>query len=120
MEENLRTFHPVADIFPLIQGADFQAFCADVKANGLRVPIVLHADGRILDGRNRERACAATGVEAEYETWDGEPGSEVAYVLSLNLARRHLDESQRAMVAARLATMTQGARTDLRSFDLMS
>lgn len=102
------TFHPIADIFPLMQGAAFDALCADIAEHGLRVPIIRHTDGRILDGRNRYRACEATGVTPQYETWRGE-GSEVAYVLSLNLARRHLDESQRAMVAARLATLERGA-----------
>lgn len=49
--------------------------------------------------------CEATGTEPRYETWAGEPGSEVAYVVSLNLARRHLNESQRSMVADRLARL---------------
>jgi N6-adenosine-specific RNA methylase IME4 len=101
----VRAFHPVADVFPLIQGEKFKAFCEDVKTNGLRVPIVLHCDGRILDGRNRARACEATGAEPRYEQWDGDPGEEVSYVLSLNLSRRHLNESQRAMVADKLATL---------------
>ncbi|HWJ71914.1 MAG TPA: MT-A70 family methyltransferase [Kaistia sp.] len=55
-------FHPLADLFPLIEGAAFDELVADVAANGLREPIVLH-QGMILDGRNRWRACWAAGVE---------------------------------------------------------
>jgi predicted DNA-binding protein (UPF0251 family) len=44
----------------------------------------------------------------------------LAFVLDLNVKRRHLNESQRAMIAAELATMRQGARTDLASIEAMS
>lgn len=104
--------HPAAEIFPLIEGASLVDLANDIKANGLREPVTLHPDGRILDGRNRYRACGLVGVEPSFRTWNGE-GSPVAYVVSLNLHRRHLDASQLAMVGERIANMRQGERTDL-------
>ena len=97
--------HPAADLFPLLEGEALDALAADIAAHGLRVPIVIHPDGRVLDGRNRLRACEAVGVTSARETWTGELGTETDYVISLNLARRHLGEGQRAMVGARLATL---------------
>jgi N6-adenosine-specific RNA methylase IME4 len=102
--------HPAAALFPLLEGAALDALAADIQAHGLRVPITIHPDGRLLDGRNRLKACEAVGVTPARETWRGELGSETDYVISLNLARRHLDESQRAMVAARLATLPRGRK----------
>jgi hypothetical protein len=43
-------FHEIAGAFPLIEGEEFDALVADIKANGLREPIVLYGD-KILDGR---------------------------------------------------------------------
>lgn len=98
--------HPAAEIFPLMSGADFDALVADIRENGQRELIVLH-DGQVLDGRNRLRACQQLGIEPRTRKWDGK-GSPEAYVISANLHRRHLNESQRSAIAKKLAGMKRG------------
>jgi N6-adenosine-specific RNA methylase IME4/ParB-like chromosome segregation protein Spo0J len=98
-------FHPLADVFPLIEGGEFESLVQDIRQHGLREPVVLYQD-QILDGRNRYRACQATGTDCSFKVYEG--NDPAAYVVSLNLKRRHLDESQRAMVAAKLATLRRG------------
>lgn len=105
-------FHPVADIFPMMSDREFLDLVADIRENGLREPVWLHRDGRIIDGRNRYLACRHIGVEPQTRTYDGDDSGLVKFVVSLNLHRRHLNESQRAMVAARLANLGKGQRAD--------
>jgi N6-adenosine-specific RNA methylase IME4/urease accessory protein UreF len=99
---------------------------------------LIEIDGgfQILDGRNRYRALVWIMTNGErlgagWRDLAGEPlaveclsdfdgdrfylihlpeadGDSLAYVLSKNLKRRQLDESQRAMVAARIANLTHG------------
>ncbi len=102
MKEPERKFHEVAELFPLLEGEAFEELVKDIERNGLREAILVDADGTIIDGRNRYRACKVAGVEPRFEEWKGEGSLEEAS-LSLNLRRRHLNESQRALVAARLA-----------------
>lgn len=103
------TFHPLANIFPLLGGDAYAALVADIKANGLMTPIV-ERDGVILDGRNRYIACKEAGVPIRTERFAG--ADVLAFVLSANLQRRHLNESARAMVAAKLASQ-RGAKIRL-------
>jgi ParB-like chromosome segregation protein Spo0J len=103
-------FHPVADIFPLLEEPALSALAADIREHGLHDDIVLHPDdGSIVDGRNRYLACLDAGVKPRFRDWDGE-GSLLDYVVSENLHRRHLNASQRAMVAAEIAKLEHGQR----------
>jgi len=105
--ESTRQFHPVADLFPLLSGDAFRSLVADIKENGLREPILEDADGRILDGRNRYLACLQAGVAPRFVRWQDE-GSTAELALSRNLHRRHLNESQRALLADRVAALPAG------------
>lgn len=97
--------HPAADIFPMMSDEEFTALVSDIQQHGQRDPIVVH-DGAILDGRNRYSACMKLGIEPVTEEWSGD--DPLSFVVSKNLHRRHLNESQRAMVAARMMNMVRG------------
>jgi N6-adenosine-specific RNA methylase IME4 len=105
MRKAAMEYHQLASLFPLIDGAEFDDLVADISEHGLHEAIVVY-EGKILDGRNRFRACEAAGVEPTYTVYQGD--DPISFVISLNLRRRHLNESQRAMVAAKLATIKRG------------
>jgi hypothetical protein len=103
-------FHEAADIFPLLDDAspEFKALVADIDERGQLEPITL-LDGKVLDGRNRMRACAETGrkpITVDFS--DANATSPLAFVLSKNLYRRHLTEGQQAMFALDLVTTGHG------------
>jgi DNA modification methylase len=107
-------FHEIAHTFPLLEGKEFDSLCHDIASNGLLEPIWTY-QGKILDGRNRYRACVAVGVEPQFREYNGD--NPLNFIISLNLERRHLNESQRAVIASKLANMRQGERTDLGPID---
>jgi hypothetical protein len=110
-------FHPYAEIFPLIEGAAFDELVADIKLHGLREKIWLY-EGKILDGRNRYLACQKANIKLETRKYEG--SNPLAFVISLNVQRRHLTESQRAMAAARVATLRDGQRKSPASIEAPS
>ncbi len=103
-------FHKIAKLFPMMKPEELGDLVADVKKNGLIEPIVLYEE-KILDGRNRYLACGEAGIKPHYDYYKGD--DPIGYVVSLNLHRRHLDETQRGVIGNKIANMRQGERTDL-------
>lgn len=101
-------FHPVADIFPAMSDAEFRELTEDIRAHGQREAVWMLPDGRVIDGRHRVKACAELGRSVDARVYHGDGDAVTAFVVSLNLKRRHLNESQRAMVGARLANLKRG------------
>ena len=89
--------HPAAELFPLIADGPLQDLADDITLHGLLEPCWLNAEGVLLDGRNRIRACQIAGVKPRFREYEGQ--DEVGFIVSLNLKRRHLNENERAFLA---------------------
>jgi hypothetical protein len=99
--------HPLAELFPDMGAADYAALVAGMRASGYDPahPVVM-LDGLILDGRHRYRAATELGIEPPLLPYEGT--DPLGFVLRENVTRRHLSESQRGLVAERLATLKHG------------
>ena len=84
---------------------EFDGLKQDIGANGLKAPVLLY-ENKILDGRNRYAACRQIGVKPDTIEYVG--NDPVGHVISLNLMRRHLNTSQRAMISLRIAHYKNG------------
>ena len=108
-------FHELANIFPLLSEEELAELRADIEKNGLTDPITLY-EGKVLDGRNRATACEMAGITPTTIEYTGD--DPVAFVLSKNIHRRHLTESQRAMAAEKLANIQQGGHKKVKPANL--
>ena len=109
--------HEYANLFPMMEKKEFNELKTDIKQNGLMDEIITY-ESKILDGRNRFKACIELGITPKLRQYEGD--NPLQYIISTNLKRRHLTPSQRAMVARRSlplfkiwAKRRQGMRTDI-------
>lgn len=99
--------HPAADVLPMMDPERYAELEADIEANGQRVPIDMWK-GKILDGRNRMKACVALGRQPMTFVFTGTEAEAVTLVASKNLKRRDLSKGQRAAVILELETLGHG------------
>jgi ParB-like chromosome segregation protein Spo0J len=89
-------------MFPLLKDAEFDGLVEDIRKHGLREPIILF-EQKVIDGRNRERACLKAGVEPRYCSMEFDNhDAATAYVISKNIRRRHLTSEQRRELIEKL------------------
>ena len=114
--------HQLALLFPRMTAAEQAALTGSIRVNTMREPITMF-NAQIADGIARCHSAIELGLRWERllkTEFEGDEAGLLQLVIDKNLSRRHLNESQRAMVAARMATMRQGARTDLAQICAMS
>src|SRR4051794_28416384 len=107
--------HPVANLFPMLPEDELQELADDIRANGLQHPIVLDKDGVLIDGRNRWAACQIASVDPRFDVLNGQ--DPVSYILSSNIARRHMNAGQRAMTTAKARLFLRNKFTQQKAAD---
>jgi ParB-like chromosome segregation protein Spo0J len=99
-------YHEYANIYRMLPEKELQALADDMKAKGQLLHITSY-EGKILDGRNRYRACEIAGIEPKIEPYTGD--DPLGLISSLNDHRRHDSDNERALVGARMANLKKGA-----------
>jgi hypothetical protein len=78
---------------------DFLAFCDDVKARGVLEPLLITADGLVIDGRQRWRAAKRWQIDVPVRVLTDHTVSELFLIqLATLFHRRHYTPSQRAFI----------------------
>ncbi|HLE82209.1 MAG TPA: ParB/RepB/Spo0J family partition protein [Dehalococcoidia bacterium] len=96
--------HKLASLFPAIPEEEFNQLVQDIRSGGLLEPIWLY-EGKVLDGWHRYRAAKKAGVEPRAREWRGR--DPLAFVVSMNVMRRHLNKGQRALLLVQAAEQEQ-------------
>lgn len=103
-----RFIHPIANLLPMIPAHQRSTFRASLESQGQNHAVIFH-QGLLLDGRNRARELIELQKPISTAVFVGDIPQALEFVKAENIERRHLNESQRADFAARVAQMPVGA-----------
>ena len=101
--EDKIVLHPYCLLFPIADEITLAGMTEDIRNNGQREAITIYK-GQVADGKNRLISCKRAGVEPRYEEYDGDEKGLFRLVVSKNAKRRHMTQSQKALIAARMST----------------
>lgn len=90
--------HPFANLLPMMGASDYAALKADVVANGKFNDPAMSFEGKLLDGRNRQKVSEETGIKLPVVAFKGTKADAIRYVYSKAI-HRHLNDGQKALAA---------------------
>ncbi len=93
-------FHEISSYLPLLEGEEFDALVEDIKEFG-QIELAVLFEGKIIDGRNRYRACKQLGIDLKVREWKPSESTGMTplqFVISENIMRRHLNTAQKSEV----------------------
>ena len=94
--------HPIANIWPMMGEEQYKELKSDIEQNGCINKIWLY-EGKILDGRNRYKACQELNQHFSFLEYKGD--EPIQFAISLNMKRRHLTSAQKAALAVKIEPM---------------
>ena len=89
--------HPLAELLPMMSEAEYESLRDSIRTGGQTDPIEIF-EGKILDGRNRYRACTELNLVPKTRDFAGDHTAAVQLVYN-RANHRHLDASQKAATA---------------------
>lgn len=94
--------HPACDLVPKMSAEAYDELRRDIEKHGQIEPITVIGNV-IIDGRHRYRACRELGITCKMRQFEGTDVE--SFVISTNLARRHLSTSQKTWLIKRLLAL---------------
>lgn len=111
---NCQNHHEITTLTPPLSKVTDDLLGESIGQLGVLMPVV-YLEGRLIDGRARMRWAQHHGKKCpSIRLTSGDPKS---LTIALQLARRHLSSSQRAMLAAKLSTWRPGRPSKTRPQD---
>jgi ParB-like chromosome segregation protein Spo0J len=112
------TIHPLAVMFPALSSDEYTALKDSIAECGQLAPIVVNAQGQILDGVHRHKACIEIGIEPRLK--EAAPKlTEAQVILDANVKRRQLTDDQRVQLTAKFLPLIQAETAAAKSESLV-
>lgn|GEM_PF-6282197 len=112
MSTPMYTYHPACLYYPEISPVELEEMANSIKREGQKLPILIDDLNRIIDGRNRYKACLSLGIVPRFEVIKDDA---IATTIAMNIKRRKDTSLQRACIAVLAADSVKASRRRGRS-----